>query len=369
MAVIYIGCKNSMKNKTIISLLTLSILSASPLAVAKRGAGSQAVTVVSESVAIHQVSQSLSLVGKLKSDQAVVISSEVNGIVDQIFVGANQNVTKGQALVVLNDDKARATVAEAKAYLKDQKRILTEFERLVARNAITQTEINAQKTNVEIAQARLDSANASLNDLHIEAPFDGTVGLIDFSRGKLVNVGTELLTLDDLSVMQLDLQVPESYLPLLEKGMEVSAITAAWGQRVFLGKVVAVDTRVNQETLNLRVRIHFQNEDNKLKPGMLAQARMSFPPMEAPIIPVQALEYSGTKRFVYVIDEQNKAHRKEVILGARVGNQVVIEKGIDIGERIVVQGIVNMRDGVKVSEVGSKPAPEQATKPSSAGAN
>jgi RND family efflux transporter MFP subunit len=133
--------------------------------------------------------------------------------------------------------------------------------------------------------------------------------------------------------------------------------------------VVAVDTRVNQETLNLRVRIHFQNEDNKLKPGMLAQARMSFPPMEAPIIPVQALEYSGTKRFVYVIDEQNKAHRKEVILGARVGNQVVIEKGIDIGERIVVQGIVNMRDGVKVSEVGSKPAPEQATKPSSAGAN
>jgi RND family efflux transporter MFP subunit len=215
----------------------------------------------------------------------------------------------------------------------------------------------------------LDSANASLNDVHIEAPFDGTVGLIDFSRGKLVNVGTELLTLDDLSVMQLDLQVPESYLPLLEKGMEVSAITAAWGQRVFLGKVVAVDTRVNQETLNLRVRIHFQNEDNKLKPGMLAQARMSFPPMEAPIIPVQALEYSGTKRFVYVIDERNKAHRQEVILGARVGNQVVIEQGISIGERIVVQGIVNMRDGVKVSEVGSEPSLGQASKPSSAGAN
>lgn len=98
---------------------------------------------------------------------------------------------------------------------------------------------------------------------------------------------------------------------------------------------------------------------------------MEFPPIEAPIIPVQALEYSGTKRYVYVIDENNKAHRTEVFLGARVGNQVVIENGLDIGKRIVVQGIVNMRDGVSVSEVdangrpigngGGKP--ESATKP------
>lgn len=175
-----------------------------------------------------------------------------------------------------------------------------------------------------------------------------------------MNVGTELLTLDDLSTMQLDLQVPESYLPMLERGMDVTALTAAWGSRVFSGKVVAIDTRVNQETLNLRVRIHFKNEDRRLKPGMLAQARMEFPPIEAPIIPVQALEYSGTKRYVYVVDDNNKAHRTEVFLGARVGNQVVIEKGIEIGQRIVVQGIVNMRDGVSVSEVNANREPSAA---------
>ncbi|MGR5350567.1 efflux RND transporter periplasmic adaptor subunit [Vibrio mediterranei] len=344
-----------MKNKTIIGLLALSILSVSPATFAKRNAGAQAISVVTEPVAVHQVSQSLSLVGKLEAEQSVVIASEVNGIVDEIRVTANQTVEKGQSLVLLNDDKARAAVAEAKAYVRDQKRILAEFERLVDRNAITKTEIDGQKAAVEIGTARLDAANANLNDLHIEAPFSGTVGLIDFSRGKLVNVGTELLTLDDLSVMQLDLQVPEHYLPMLEKGMVVTARTAAWGTRVFSGKVVALDTRVNRETLNLRVRIHFENEDNRLKPGMLAQARMEFPPIEAPIIPVQALEYSGTKRYVYVVDDNNKAHRTEVFLGARVGNQVVIERGLDIGQRIVVQGIVNMRDGASVKEVESQP--------------
>lgn len=90
---------------------------------------------------------------------------------------------------------------------------------------------------------------------------------------------------------------------------------------------------------------------------MLVAADMDFPPVEAPIIPVQALEYSGTKRFVYVIGEDNKATRTEVFLGARIDNEVVIDKGIEIGQKIVVQGIVNMRDGVLVQELAvNRPA-------------
>ncbi|MGF1908841.1 efflux RND transporter periplasmic adaptor subunit [Vibrio kasasachensis] len=344
-----------MKNKLILSLLTVSILSVSPVVLAKRPQGPQAITVVTEQVQTHQVSQSLSLVGKLEAAQSVMVSPEATGKVETIAVSANQVVTRGQLLIQLNDDKASAAVKEAKAYLKDEQRKLKEFERLVKRNAITQTEIDAQKTNVEIAQARLDAANANLKDLHISAPFGGTVGFIDFSRGKMVSAGTELLSLDDLSVMELDLQVPERYLAQVENGMTVTATTSAWGERVFQGEVVGIDSRINQETLNLRVRINFQNNDLKLKPGMLVSADMDFPAINAPIIPVQALEYSGTKRYVYVIDSENVAQRTEVILGARIENQVVINKGLSIGDKIVVQGIVNMRDGASVQEQGSVP--------------
>lgn len=341
--------------KTTLLCLTLAATFYYPSAFA--AGATKAIPVVIEPVQNHQVSQTLSLVGKLKADQSVYIASEVSGKVDVIAVKANQQVKKGQLLVQLNDDKIRAAVNEANAYLRDEQRKLTEFERLVKRNAITQTEIDAQKASVEIAQARLDAAKANLGDLRITAPFDGTVGFIDFSRGKMVSAGNDLLTLDNLSLMQLDLQVPERYLSKIKRGMTVIGQTGAWPGRSFEGKVVGIDSRINQETLNLRVRIHFSNQEGLLKPGMLISAKLDFEPISAPIIPVQALEYSGTKRFVYVVNDDRIAQRTEVHLGARIENEVVIEDGLAIGQRIVVQGIVNMRDGVAVTEVNASGQP------------
>lgn len=115
--------------------------------------------------------------------------------------------------------------------------------------------------------------------------------------------------------------------------------------------MVAIDPRVNEETLNLKIRVQFENSDNRLKPGMMMSSTITFPPISAPIVPVQALEYSGTKRYVYVVGEDHIAHRTEVILGARVGDQVLIDSGLKIGDKVVVQGLVNMRDGLKINEV------------------
>ncbi|AUI85715.1 efflux transporter periplasmic adaptor subunit [Vibrio azureus] len=339
-----------MSIRVCLSVLTLSILIVSPNVMASKRQPS-AVTVVTEVVEAHEINQSLSLIGKIKAAQSVVIEPEVAGKVKTIVIKANQNVEENQMLILLNDDKAQATLAEAKAYLKDEQRKLTEFNKLVKRNAITQTEIDAQQTSVAIAKARLNAAKADLADLQIRAPFAGTVGFVNFSKGKMVSIGTELLTLDNLSQMELDLHVPERYLSMLSVGMQVHATSSAWEGQDFIGEVIAIDTRINEETLNLRIRIQFDNPAQHLKPGMLMQAALVFPALKAPIIPVQALEYSGTKRYVYVIDNQNTAKRQEVFLGARVGNEVVIESGVEIGESIVVQGIVNMRDGVQVKEI------------------
>jgi len=345
-----------MKNErlTILLLFSISIINSTALAAATGKANEtsqvQPVFVVTEKVATHDISQQLTLVGKLEAEQSVMISPEVSGKIDVIKVVANQKVEKGQLLVQLNDDKAKAAIAEATAYLQNEKRKLTEFERLAKKGAITQTEIDAQKASVDIANARLDASNAQLKDLYITAPFNGSVGFIDFSRGKMVNTGAELLTLDNLASMRLDLQVPERFLSMLSKGMTVEATSNAWLNTQFEGELVGIDTRINRETLNLRARIQFDNGENKLKPGMLMTTKINFPPIKAPIIPVQALQYSGTKRYVYIIDNDNNATKTEVILGARVENQVVIEQGLNIGARIVVQGIVNMRDGAVVQE-------------------
>jgi len=331
-----------------------------------------------EEVAIHQVSQSLTLIGKLQSKQFVSIASEVAAKVTKIHVEANQKVKRGQLLVELDASKANALLAEANAYLLDEERKLKEYQTLIKKQAITQTEYNAQLATVEIANARLLAAQVLVDNHQIIAPFAGNIGLIDFSEGKLVSVGETLLTLDNLSEMTLDLPVPERYLSQLNVGMDVSAVSRAWKNTTFTGNVKAVDSRVNPDTLNLRVRLLFDNQSEQLKPGMMLSSTLVFDAIDAPIIPVQALEYSGTKRFVYVLKENDKAtkgkpteatkanrkgkksstdgkqykvERRQVVLGARIQDQVLIDSGLDLGERIVVQGLVNMRDGLNVTDL------------------
>ncbi|PSU03211.1 MexH family multidrug efflux RND transporter periplasmic adaptor subunit [Photobacterium gaetbulicola] len=313
-------------------------------------------------VSAHAVAQSLSLVGKLEAQRSVNVATQVAARVEQIAIGVNSKVEKGELLVRLDDAKPKAAYAEAQAYLNDEKRKYNEYQKLVSRGAITQTELDAQLASVNIADARLQAAQADLADHAIRAPFSGTVGLVDFSEGHMLTVGSELFSLDDLSLMRLDIQVPEQYLSFLREGMTVEATSQAWPGRAFSGQIKAIDSRVQADSLNIRVRVVFDNPEALLKPGMLMAAKIGFAPQDAAVIPVQALEYSGTKRFVYLVDETGKAHRTEVKLGVRVENEVVIESGVGIGDRIVVQGLVNMRDGAQVNDImaqRSQNAPKQ----------
>jgi RND family efflux transporter MFP subunit len=342
-------------------LVIFSVLTSPILTAAEKGKRSRPATpIYSEVVEFHEVSQSLTLIGKLQSDKFVSIASEVSAKVTSINVKENQKVKEGQLLFKLDDRKAQAALLEARAYLEDEKRKLNEYKRLAKSNAVTQSTLDTQASLVDIAEARLTAMDAEAKYHHLLAPFAGTIGLIDFSRGQMVTVGSELLTLDDLSIMQLDLQIPEKYLSMLSKGMMVQAKSRAWPDDTFDGEVVAIDSRINPDTLNLRIRVQFDNQQNQLKPGMMLSAKVVFPAVKEPIIPVQALEYSGTKRFVYLVGDKNKVRRAEVLLGGRIGDDVLIESGVNVGDRIVVQGLVNMSDGLTIKDLSREENSAQA---------
>lgn len=302
-------------------------------------------------VANHQLQPTLNLVGKLEATQSVVISPEGAGRIEAIKVTNNQNVEKDEILVVLDTANAEMLVKELELTLAEEKRILGEYERLVEKKAITQTSYAGQQAKVEIAEVKLAGAKHSLDQLYVKAPFKGTTGFIDFSRGKMVSSSTELFTIDDLSVMYVDIHVPEKYLQQIQSGLNVSATSQAWPGIEFSGELDAIDTRINPETLNMTARVEFTNTEQQLKPGMLMNVELEFSPIQQPIIPVQALEYSGSKRFVYLVNEDNRVARTEVTLGDRINEQVAITSGINIGDRVVVTGTVNMRDGLLVKDV------------------
>ncbi|OOE81671.1 hypothetical protein BZG25_03430 [Salinivibrio sp. ML198] len=316
--------------------------------------GARSVDVMTAQVETKPVAPSLSLVGNVKAHQQIDIESEVSARIETVHVKPGETVEKGAPLVTFNRAKAQAAVLEASAYLNDEQRKLKEYTKLAQRGALTQTELDAQQASVNIAKARLQSAQSDLDDHRLIAPFSGRIGLFDLSVGQRVDVGETLFSLDNLSRMNLDIQVPEQYVGLLYPNMPVAVTSQAYPDDAFTGTVSVVDSRVDKDALSVSVRVALDNPERQLQPGMLMEAKLTLPEQQAVIVPVQALQYSGTRRYVFRVDGEGIAHRTEITLGARIDNQVVVSKGLEPGQHIVVQGLVNMRDGAQVSVLNAE---------------
>ena len=282
---------------------------------------------------------------KLAANRSVAISPEVTGRIATIAVSSGQQVKQGQTLIALDAGKQQAELAEQSASVRDEARKLRDMRKLVARGAVTTSELEGQEATVAQAQARVDAARYELSLRTLVAPFDGTVSLIDLSEGALVNSGDVLLHLDELAKLRLDLAVPERYLSLLRPGMAVTATSSAWPDQSFSGVLETLDSRISSDTQNI-------NTGGQLRPGMLMNVDLSLPPQKMTLIPAQSVEYAGEQRFVYRLEADGRVKRVPVELGDTHGEAVWVLKGLNVGDRIAVEGLVNLRDGAQVRDLG-----------------
>ncbi|MGL6527586.1 efflux RND transporter periplasmic adaptor subunit [Aeromonas hydrophila] len=309
------------------------------------------VNIRAQTVSQSLAEPSIKLVSKLAANRSVVISPEVTGRIVKIAVRSGQQVKQGDVLIALDAGKQQAELAEQSASVRDESRKLRDMRRLVARGAITTSELEGQEATVAQAQARADAAKYELSLRTLLAPFDGSVSLIDLSEGALVNSGDTLLHLDELAKLRLDLAVPERYLSLLRPGMAVTATSSAWPDQSFRGVLETLDSRVSNDTQNIKARVIIPNPDGQLRPGMLLNVELSLPPQKMTLIPAQSVEYAGEKRFVYRLEPNGKVKRVPVVLGDTHGEEVWVTEGLKVGDRIVVEGLVNLRDGVSVHDL------------------
>ncbi|MGL5291579.1 MAG: efflux RND transporter periplasmic adaptor subunit [Vibrionaceae bacterium] len=332
------------------------IFFAGPAAHAQKPLLQPAVDVITQKVVIKPVERRLRLVGNVKSQNSVTIVSEVSGKVDAIYVKTGQQVKKGQLLLSINGAKTKALLAEATAFYNDEQRKLTEFKQLYRKGALTKTNLDAQQASVDIAQARLEVTKLNVRDHSLQAPFSGTIGLIDINVGQFVNMGQSLLTLDDLTAMQLDVKVPEQYLPDLRGNVMINVYSKVWPSAVFAAQLEAIDSRVEQNSLNFRARINLFPNAMPVLPGMLMEAEINFTPRMAKLVPAQSVEYLGSKRFVYKVLPDQTVRRTEVKLGGRFDQMIQVDSGVQEGDPIVVQGLVSLKDGMAINDLTPKPA-------------
>jgi len=157
------------------------------------------------------------------------------------------------------------------------------------------------------------------------------------------------VTLDDITTIKLDFQVPERNLAHLQPSQEVTAETDAYPGRIFFGRVAAIGSRIDAVTRAVSVRALIDNADEALKPGMFLLVELGVSIRhQAVIIPEEAVVANGTQQYVFIVDE-GQARQSSVELGQRMAGEVEVVSGVLAGEAIIVGGVQKVRDGASVA--------------------
>ncbi|MGA1384089.1 MAG: efflux RND transporter periplasmic adaptor subunit [Steroidobacteraceae bacterium] len=286
-------------------------------------------------------------VGTALSRESVEITSKTANIITRIRFVEGQRVAAGAVLVELDRAQAAAALAEAEANLAEARNQFNRGRDLSVTQALSKAQLDQLETAVKTGESRVDAARARLEDTVIRAPFAGRTGLRNVSPGSLVNPGTVITTLDDSSVMKLEFTVPQSFLKDLSLGLPVEARAEGLGERLFSGKVTAIDSRINPVTRALTVRAELSNSDGALRPGLFMSVRLRGKPVDTLMIPEEALVPEQGKTYVFVV-EDGKAMQREVRTGGREPGRVAILEGLAGTEVVIVEGTQRVRNGGKV---------------------
>ncbi|MEW6994468.1 efflux RND transporter periplasmic adaptor subunit [Colwelliaceae bacterium MEBiC 14330] len=304
-------------------------------------------------VLLAEFIESVEALGTARANEQVVITSKYSDLVDEVYFDDGQFVKKGAPLIRLNNQEELAKVNELTANLSESQAHLKRLTELLASRATSQSLVEQQAAQTKAIEAQLASAKARLSDLTIRAPFSGVLGFRQVSKGAYVDAGKTITSLDDSSLIKVDFHLPERLLTHINVGQQISAKNTAYKSKEFIGKITAIDSRIDSNTRTIKVRASINNENQKLHPGMLLnisvllQVENILQLPESSIIPIEGSHYVFTEK-------EGKAFRKVIEIGRRQPGVVEVISGLNEGEQVVVEGALKLRDGATVSIIEPK---------------
>ncbi len=285
--------------------------------------------------------------GTTQANESIILTAQSTDRVKSLHFEDSDKVEKGQLIVALEHAEEQAEVKELEIKLAEQKRQLQRLLDINKTSAPAESAIDSQKSLMESTQAQLSVAKIQLSEKYIYAPFAGKLGLRQISVGQLLTSNTEITTLDDLSQIKVEFELPEKYLNRVSEGQPVSAKNIAYGQ-TFNGTISSIASRLDKATRSFKVRALFPNSDLKLRAGMLLQLIVETQSIETLTVPETSIIPMNAEHYVYkVID--NKVHKVLVETGRRKPGVVEILSGLVEGDVVISQGVIKVRDGSMVT--------------------
>lgn len=303
-------------------------------------------------VKIDEFVERIEAIGTLRANESVTLTAQVTETVTRVNFDDGQLAEKGQVLLEFTNEEESAQLAEANANHTEARKQLERIAELVRRGNATQARLDEQTRMTRASRARVQATEARLADRLLKAPFSGVLGFRMVSPGTLVAPGTPVATLDDISLVKLDFSVPETFLAALTPGLSVTAKSVAFPDEAFLGEITTIDSRVDPVSRAVTVRAVMANEARLLRPGMLMIVDLVKERRQSVMVPEGALVPRQRKQFVLVIGEDNVIEQREIIIGTRRLGAVEVRSGLEIGERVVVEGTTRAIPGRPVRVQG-----------------
>ncbi len=305
-------------------------------------------TVESKTVTLTQ-----SYVAQIHSHRHINVRALQRGYLEAIPVKEGQPVKPGDTLFkvlpILYQKKMDAENAEAMLAQLE----LNGVKKQAADKVVSQDEVARFEAKLLKAQAKADLATAELNFATVKAPFAGIVGRLQHQQGSLILEGDVLTTLSDNSVMWVYFNVPEaSYLDFMQnqqkEDMSIELVLANGKKFGQVGKLGAIEADFNNETGIIPFRADFPNPDHLLRHGQTGTVLISRVLNDAIAIPQRATFEVLGKRYVYVVDKDDVAHLREVVVQNELDDQFVVKSGVNVNDKIVVDAVRQVHDGEKV---------------------
>ena len=186
---------------------------------------------------------------------------------------------------------------------------------------------------------------------NIIAPFSGVLGYTGLTEDILVSNNIVIITLDDNSIIYSDIKIPENYSTSIEKGLPVEVKLTSYKDKIFVGEVDFVSSRINADTRSLLSRIKVENEDLELISGSLLEVGVKFDLRNSLSVPDTSVMIEGDKSYVYKINEENIANKTEVKTGIRTEKSIEITSGLTEGDIIVAEGLKKVRPRGKIKPI------------------
>jgi membrane fusion protein, multidrug efflux system len=331
-------------------------------------------TAVTTVVAHHDTWPStLSVIGTAAAIQGVTVSADLPGTIDKIHFESGQSVNQGDILVELDTRQERAQLASLEAQ-RDLARInYDRAQQLVKAGVISHSEYDNATAQQKATEAQVGDIHAAIARKTIHAPFSGVLGIRQVSLGQYLAAGQAIVSLQSLNPIYVNFGVPQQDTPKIVPGHVLRVSNSDLPGMGFTGRIVALDSVINEQTRNIQVQAIVTNKANKLRPGMFLQVELPVGQARQVVpLPASAINYAPYGDSVFIVTEMKdpkgntyRGVRQQVVKieGSR-GDQVAVTSGVNPGDEVVSSGVFRLRNGAPIQVNNTvKPDNNPAPKP------